>query len=232
MTAKRFLIPAAAAAALAFTALPAQAQQAAAKTGPVAVIDMAKVFANYDKFEDVRESLKNEIKTEGAKAETLAAKVQSLQAVLQAGTISQESEEYLTKAVELKNAQTNLQAEQMRISQRFMKKEAELYKEIYRDVTNMVKMWCERKGYSLVIRFKSEGVEEASQTGDILQGMNRLVVYHTPQDDITDTIIYALDKTYASTSGKPIRDQEKLAAEAQAEAAAARSAAAAPGVTR
>ncbi|QDT17495.1 OmpH family outer membrane protein [Alienimonas californiensis] len=210
MTAIRPFISAAAAAALAFSAQTGQAQQpaaATAPTGPVAVIDMAEVFANYDKFEDVRETLKAEIQAEGAKAEGLAKEVQTLQAQLQAGTIAQDSEEYLQKAVALKNKQTELQAEQMRISQRFMKKEAELYKEIYNDVTAMVKMWCERKSYSLVIRYKRDGVDEAKQTNDILQGMNRLVVYHTPQDDITDTIIYALDRSYSAKSGKPARDQ-------------------------
>ncbi|MFH5802481.1 OmpH family outer membrane protein [Alienimonas sp. DA493] len=208
MKAIRPLISAAAAAALALSAQSGLAQApAAAPTGPVAVIDMAEVFANYDKFEDVRETLKNEIKAEGAKAEALAKEVQTIQAQLQAGTIPQDSEEYLQKAVSLKNKQTELQAEQMRISQRFMKKEAELYKEIYNDVTAMVKMWCERKNYSLVIRYKRDGVDDAKQTQDILQGMNRLVVYHTPQDDITDTIIYALDRSYSAKSGKPTRDQ-------------------------
>ncbi|MEM9703024.1 MAG: hypothetical protein AAF907_11345, partial [Planctomycetota bacterium] len=106
--APRYLIPVAAAAALLGAAAPASARQAAApaKTGPVAVIDMAKVFANYDKFEDVRHRLSEEIKAEGARAEALADKIQSLQAVLQSGNISQESEEYLTKTVELKNTQT------------------------------------------------------------------------------------------------------------------------------
>ncbi|MEM9704346.1 MAG: hypothetical protein AAF907_18035, partial [Planctomycetota bacterium] len=42
---------------------------------------------------------------------------------------------------------------------------------------------------------------------EILQGMNRLVVYHAPQDDITDTIIYGLDRTYSAKSGRPPRDQ-------------------------
>ena len=232
MTATRFLIPAAAAAALTLSAPLAPAQTAAPQTGSVAVIDMAEVFANYDKFEDVRESLKTEIEAEGAKAETLAAKVKSIQEVLQSGTISQDTEEYLTKAVELKNAQTNLQAEQMRISQKFMKKEAELYKEIYDDVTGMVKMWCERKGYTLVIRYKRDGVEEGKQTGEILQGMNRLVVYHTPQDDITDTIIYALDRSYSAQSGKPARDQRKLAEEAKAAAAAQQAEAGSAAVVR
>ena len=231
MIAPRFLLPAAAAALFASTAPLAAAQSAAKPGGPVAVIDMAEVFANYDKFEDVRENLKNEIKTEGAKAEKLAKEVQAVQQVLQSGSIPQDSEEYLQKAVQLKNKQTELQAEQMRISQRFMKKEAELYKEIYSDVTKMVEMWSKRQGYSLVIRYKRDGVDAAQQTGDILQGMNRLVVYHTPQDDITDTIIYALDRTYSQKTGQPTRDQKKLAEEARKKAAQ-QAAAPGAGVTR
>ena len=223
----RPLIPAAtAAAALFLAAAPASARQAA-ETGPVAVIDMQEVFTNYDRFEDIREQLVAEIKADGAKAEAVAEEVQALQRTLAQGVYPQDSEEYLQAAVNLKNKQTELQAEQMRISQRYMKKEADLYKQIYADITGMVKRLCEARGYSLVIRYQQSGVEKAEQTGDILNSMNQRVIYHAPQDDITATIIRALDKTYAQTSGKPVRDQKAIAKQKAAEAKARTAAAAA-----
>ena len=221
----RPLIPAAtAAAALLLAAAPAAARQTA-ETGPVAVIDMLEVFANYDRFEDVREQLVAEIKADGAKSEAVAEEVQAIRATLAQGTYKQDSEDYLQLAVKLKNKETELQAEQMRLSQRYMKKEAELYKQIYDDITKMVARLCEARKYSLVIRYKQSGVEGAEQTGEILNGMNQLVIYHAPQDDITATIIKALDRTYAVTSGKPPRDQKAIAKQKAAEAKA-RSAAA------
>ena len=214
----RFLPAASVAAALLFAATAAHGKQAKRPPGRTAVIDMAEVFAQYDKFEDVRENLQTEIKAGSADAEKIAANMEAIRKTLAAGTYKQDSEEYLNRAAQLNKLQTDLKVEQTKISQKFMKKEAELYKEIYADVTGAVKMFCEFKGYTMVIRYRRSTVDDADRPGDILQGMNRLVVYTAPEDDITDSIVGYLDRTYAKTSGKPVRDQKAEAAKQTAAA--------------
>ena len=232
MTAPRLLPPAAAllaAACLAPAALGQAAKPSKAAPSRVAVIDMAEVFAQYDKFEDVRDSLEKEIEASSEKSKQLIEQMQKLQQTLQSGTYKQDSEEYVQAAANLNKLQTDLKVEQTNVSRKFMKKEAENYKQIYAEVTKAVGLFCKHRGYSMVIRYRREAEDESQAPGEILQGMNRLVVYNAPEDDITDLIVGYLDGQYAKTSGKPVRDQKALAKQNAAPAARQ---AAAPGPAR
>ena len=201
---------------------PAAAAQSKATPSRVAVIDMAEVFANYDRFEDVRKQLETEIEQNSAKSKEIVGRMQKLQQELQSGTFKQDSPEYLQRAADLNKLQTDLKVEQTTLSSKFMKKEAENYKAIYGEVTAAVKLFCEYRGYSMVIRYKQDAEAGSENPGEILQGMNKLVVYNTPEDDITDAIIAYLDKNYAKSSGKPVRDQKAAAKQTAAAAGPAR----------
>lgn len=190
---------------------PTAAAQGKAQPSRVAVIDMAEVFANYDRFEDVRKQLEGEIEASSAKSKEIIARMQGLQKELQSGTYKQDSPEYLQKAADLNKLQTDLKVEQTTLSSKFMKKEAENYKAIYGEVTAAVKLFCEYRGYSMVIRYRKDGDDASENPGEILQNMNKLVVYNAPEDDITDAIIKYLDGQYAKSSGKPVRDQRAAA---------------------
>ena len=191
----RAVLCAAAALILAPAAAPAYAQ---APGGGVALIDMAHVFQNYQKFTDQRETLKTQIEASDGKARGIVERIQKIQAELQSGTYKQDSPEFLDKAADINKLQTDLKVEQTRIQREFLKKEAEMYKEIYSEVTEVVGLYAKAKKYTLVIRYKRE--ETASeQPGEILQGMNRLVIYHQQQDDITEPCLSYLNKRYGQT---------------------------------
>ena len=221
MPAPRLTLSAAALAAACLLAPAAAAQSAPPQItkkapGRVAVIDMAEVFANYDKFEDVRKQLEAEIEASSGKSKEIIGRMQKLQQELQSGTFKQDSPEYLQRAADLNKLQTDLKVEQTTLSGKFMKKEAENYKAIYDEVQKMVKVVCERSGYTMVIRYRQDG-PQAGGPQEVLQNMNRLVVYTAPEDDITDIVIYGLDNMYSRKTGKPARDQK---AEAKKTAAA------------
>ena len=222
MPAPQTLIPAAALAAACLLAPTAAAQGAKAQPSRVAVIDMAEVFANYDKFEDVRKDLEAQIEASSAKSKQIIGQMQALQKELQSGTFKQDSPEYLQRAADLNKLQTDLKVEQTTLSTKFMKMEAENYKAIYGEVTDAVALFCKHRGYSMVIRYRKDGVEGSQGPQDILQNMNRLVVYSTPEDDITDSIIGYLDRNYSKSSGKPVRDQRAAAKTAAAPQQSAR----------
>ena len=195
----RAVLCAAAALAVSTAAAPASAQAPAASSAAgVALIDMAHVFQNYQKFTDQRESLKTQIEASDGKARGIVEKIQAIQAELQSGTYKQDSPEFMDKAADINKLQTDLKVEQTRIQREFLKKEAEMYKEIYGEVTEIVGLYAKAKKYNLVIRYKRE--ESASeQPGEILQGMNRLVIYHQEQDDITEPVLSYLNKRYGQT---------------------------------
>ena len=213
------LLFSAAALAAALLAPAAAAQGTKAAPSRVAVIDMAEVFANYDKFEDVRKQLETEIEASSGRSKELIGQMQTIQKTLQSGTYKQDSPEYVQAAADLNKLQTDLKVEQTNVSRKFMKKEAENYKAIYGEVTEAVALFCKYRGYSMVIRSRKDGVTGSENPGDILQNMNRLVVYNAPEDDITDAIIKYLDGKYSKVSGNPPRDQKAAPQTAQASAA-------------
>ena len=188
----------------------------------VAVIDMAEVFANYDRFEDDRKKLEAEIEANSGRSKEIVARMQKLQQELQSGTFKQDSPEYLQRAADLNKLQTDLKVEQTTLSSKFMKMEAENYKAIYEEVQKMVKLVAERSGYTMVIRYRQEGEQAGQGPQEILQGMNKLVVYTAPGDDITDLVIYGLDNSYARKTGKAPRDQKAAAKQTAAAAGPAR----------
>ena len=78
-------------------------------------------------------------------------------------------------------------------SREFLKKESQIYSQVYHEVEDVVKLYATQFGYTLVIRFNREDSENDSPQA-ILQNMNRQVVYYREDDDITQKILNKLNK--------------------------------------
>ncbi len=159
----------------------------------IGLIDMGRVFKEYKKFEALREDWKAELTANENKAKDMAAKVQKL---------AEQMKTYKTgddKYVELEKRQTQAAAEfesYRKNSQRMlMQKEADIYKTVYLEAMEQVDRYAKHFRYTLVMRFNSEGIE-----GEDLQklqlGLNRVIVYHREEDDLTDGIVNSLNTSY------------------------------------
>ncbi|MCX7422158.1 MAG: OmpH family outer membrane protein [Planctomycetia bacterium] len=164
----------------------------------IGLIDMGRVFKEYKKFEALREDWKAELQTNEENAKQLAGKVQKIMEEMKA--FKPGSPEY----VKLEKQQTQLAAEFesfRKNSQRtLMQKEADIYKTVYMESMEVVEKFAKHYGYTLVMRFNSENIE-----GEDLQklqiGLNRVIVYHQSEDDLTDGVIGHLNKTYDKKAG-------------------------------
>ncbi len=164
----------------------------------VGLIDMARVFKEYKKFEVIREKLKTEFEGTQKEAQAKAQQVQQLQAQMQTVTEgSPEYNQYEQKAVQLAS---ELKAFGQMTQRDMFRKEAQLYKEIYLEVEDMVGKYAQFKKFTLVLRFNSEELD-AEDPQKIISGMNRQVVFHRAEDDITDQIIKYLNDVYAKNNG-------------------------------
>jgi hypothetical protein len=88
----------------------------------------------------------------------------------------------------------------------FLEKEAKIYFDVYREVIEEVKYYCNVQGVSIVLRYNSEGVEGNEEPQKILQELNKSVVYSHPSIDITDLIVGELNRRAkgAIPAGQPI----------------------------
>ncbi len=157
----------------------------------VGLIDMAYVFKNYKKFETLREDLKVEIAESEEKAKALQTDILELQKQLK--TFQEGSTEFskvekvaVQKAADFENFRRQM-------SREFLKKESQIYLQVYNEVSRMVEKYATHFNYTLIIRFNREDLDTENPQ-QLLQGMNRQVVFYRPNEDITTPVLESLNK--------------------------------------
>jgi len=171
---------------------------ASASPTKVGLIDMAYVFKNYKKFQALRDDLKEEIQGSDQKAKSLATQIQTIQQQLQSGTLSEGSSEYAAKEKKLTELKSDFQAFREVAQRDFLRKEAEIYKTVYMEVSDAVKLYAQHYKYGVILRFNRQGVDASKNPKEVLQSMNRQVVYFQSKDDITDSVVQYLNKRYTN----------------------------------
>ena len=157
----------------------------------VGLIDMEFVFKNYKKFETLREDLKVEITQSEDQAKDMQKEIVELQQKLK--ELKEGGAEYtkleqlaVKKAAEFENFRRQM-------SREFLKKESQIYLQVYNEVSRMVEKYATHFNYTLIIRFNREDLDTENPQA-LLQGMNRQVVYYRANEDITTPVLESLNK--------------------------------------
>ena len=176
-----------------------QAQPAAAPAGPVKIglVDMARVFKEYNKFEDMRASLKAEMEVALAEAKKIAADAEKVKEELK--LLKPGSAEYIKREADLAQLSSDFETKRKLANVQYQRKEAEIFQDIYVDSVGVIKLYAEHFKYSMVMRFNSAPLDETNPQS-LANGLNKLVIYHRPQDDITDAVIDYLNRKYTPTN--------------------------------
>jgi Skp family chaperone for outer membrane proteins len=166
----------------------------------VGLIDMAHVFKHYKKFEMLREDLKLEIGESEEKAKAMQTELVAMQGNMKkliegSPEFTKAEQEIVKKAAEFENFRRAAQRD-------FLKKESQIYLQIYNETTDAVTRYASHFGYTLVIRFNREELDTENPQ-NLLQGMNRQVVYHRGEDDITLSVLDFLNRKYAIATQAP-----------------------------
>ena len=160
----------------------------------VGLIDMAYVFKNYKKFESLREDLKVEISDSEEKAKEMQKGIVELQQKMKglvegAPEYSKYEQQAVKQAAEFENFRRQM-------SREFLKKESQIYLQVYNEVSKMVEKYATHFNYTLIIRFNREDLDTENPQ-QLLQGMNRQVVYYRPNEDITTPVLESLNKKFS-----------------------------------
>lgn len=178
---------------------PAQNQPAVEMPHKVGLIDMAYVFKNYKKFEAEREDLKAEIAKTDEIAKRKAEEIKGLQAQLK--EFKEGTPDYTAAEKAFLKATTEFEAFRKSQQREFFRKESIIYKKIYLEVSDVVQKYATKFEYTLIIRFNRDDAESSENPQEIMQRMNKPVVFHRSSDDITDSVLNYLNQTYARTAG-------------------------------
>lgn len=208
LTVMKIVVALLAAAAVNF-ASPILAQDAAKPAAPpkdssphrVGLVDMAEVFQGYKKFEDMRAELQADIEKSDAEAKLMVERMQKMQqemieSKLAPGVFNTNRAKKLCSTPKV-NSKPSAAATQRKLTRR----ESEMFKVIYSDTTSMVKKYAEFAKFTVVIRFDRKDINDETAPSEAVQRMNKQVVFHRAEDDITDVVLQTLNKQYESTAG-------------------------------
>jgi len=184
---------------------PAMGQTQPAAAAPVTpvkigLVDMARVFKEYNKFEDMRASLKGEMEVALAEAKRIAADAEKIKEELK--LLKQGSAEYIKRESDLAQLSSDFETKRKLANVQYQRKEAEIFQDIYVDAVGVIKLYAEHFKFSMVMRFNSAELDKNDQAS-VVNGLNKLVIYHRPQDDITDAVIDYLNRKYTPVNPVP-----------------------------
>ncbi len=180
-----------------FTAQDARAQR---ELG-VRVIDLNYVFKNNRAFSVQRDQMK--AKLDRAEAEVQALK-QELQKLAQSVTdmpLGSPDRNRLEEEYAKRSADLSLRVQ--RDKKDFLREEARIYYNTYVGVQKEIQYYCEQNNVGLVLRFNGDEIDPASPQ-QVLQGVNKPILYASRKIDITPIIVEALDRRgghFSNTGG-------------------------------
>jgi Skp family chaperone for outer membrane proteins len=167
----------------------------------VGLIDMAHVFKNSYKFLSLTEALQKEIEAADGEAKGLVQKIQELQGQLNSGNLKPESPDYDKLVEQIAKSKAELETFKRVSQQKFLRKEADIYKSVYLDVEDAVRRYATYYKYTLVLRFDRNALENDDNPREVMNGLNRQVIHYRTQDDMTDPVLKFLNKEWEKNGG-------------------------------
>ncbi|MDA0591133.1 MAG: OmpH family outer membrane protein [Planctomycetota bacterium] len=178
------------------------AKPAAAVPVKIGLVDMARVFKEYKKFQSLRDDLKEIMETRMKEAQAIATEAKTISEEIK--LLRQGSAEFIAKESRLTELTTQFQTKQKVAQAEYVRKEAEIFEQIYVEARDVIKLYSEHFEYTLVLRFNSQPLDtQSGNPQEIANNLNKLVVYHRAQDDITDAIVEFLNRKFPAPSPKP-----------------------------
>lgn len=196
---KRTVLSVAALACLSVLAVPVMGQNTATPAKPqlkpavIGLVDMAKVFKEYKKFEDLRTVLQGEMQAKQAEAQAIAKQAQKIKEELK--LLTPGSPDFVRRESDLARLSTEFETKGKLAQAHLRRREAEIFEDVYRDAIDVVKLYAEYYGYTMVIRFNSEPLS-AENPQKLTSGLNKLVVYSKPESNITEAVYDYLNRKY------------------------------------
>jgi Skp family chaperone for outer membrane proteins len=176
------------------------------KTG---LIDMARCFKNYKKFEALRDELKQDLQKSEDRFKQMAEQIRREQGELK--QFKEGTPEYTNTENLIVKHSTQAETYRKTTQRDLVRREAQIYKTIYLEVADAVQKYARLKHYTLILRFSADELEVSENPEDVMRGLNKQVVYYRPSDDITVPIVTFLNSRYdqasrAADTGAPSRN--------------------------
>jgi len=174
------------------SALTAQAQGTAPPRPTVAIIDLSYVFKNYTKFNEMTASMKRQVEAADAQLKGRQEELKKIAEQFSSLPLGSPERNKLEEQATQMDADIKVEIATQRKD--FLRQEAQIYYNVYQEVQETIKTYCERNGILLVMRFNGEP-PDPNNPQEVMQDLNKAVVYYHRAIDITFPIKEALELT-------------------------------------
>lgn len=178
----------------------AQNQAAPARSSTkfgVAVIDIAKIFKEHVRFKQQMDQLRKQVEgvEEGLKQERDF--INNL--IEQQKQFATGSQDYKNMDDQILKRQADFNLSAAKNKKELVDKQDKLYFQVYEEINQMVKGYCEHFGVSIVLRNSNE-VPDPNDHQAVLRAINKPIVYLAPGMDITQDILTELNRGASATA--------------------------------
>ena len=164
----------------------------------VAIVDIPLIFKSHVSFGDQLGALRTE--AEKFKMDSMTAQ----QGLMEKARLLEQSLTPGTAEFKLEETALAQQAAKMEVDQKdtmrgLMQREAQLHYQTYQAIKNVIQQYCDRNDIQLVLKF-DRGQIDPAKPGSVMQKVNQAVIYHVPQNDITDLVIARVNQIASAQS--------------------------------
>jgi Skp family chaperone for outer membrane proteins len=155
----------------------------------VALVDLAHIFENHDKFKRQNEALRREVEQAERQLKTRKDELQAAADSIKA--LPKESGQAKKLEEQIAHDTAELTADVNQRKNRFFEAEAAIYYECYREIMAEVERYAKARGINLVMRFSGDPYNPADPQG-LQKELNKAVLYQEGID-ITDEILRSVN---------------------------------------
>lgn len=166
----------------------------------IGFLDMADVFKRYKKFKTALQDMRDDVASAGLKGKRMVDEARRLvEAAKRAPEGSAERREIEEELVKKHRQAEDFKREQQ---QRLVRKEADVYKTVYLEVMAVVREVANEQKLTIVFRFDRTSIADVDGKENIVKVLNRQVLFHRVENDMTDEIVERLNSKSAATKSK------------------------------
>jgi Skp family chaperone for outer membrane proteins len=178
---------------------PSRAVAQRLETAPqVAILDLAYIYNNHVRFKELNEAMRREVM---AAEEDLKGNKEDLQKMVdKLDDFRPNSPEYRDLEEEIAQRNAKLQADVSLRKKDFTVMEAKNYFTVYQEVNDAVKVYCDKHGILLVLRFNGDPID-ADNPQEVVKALNNTVLHYHKEIDITPHILAMVNKKRSPSTG-------------------------------
>ena len=170
----------------------------AAVPAVIGTVDLDAVFKGYDKVKADSEEFKSAAQVKKGELMKLQAEAQQEQEMLaKMAPGSPDAKKHEERITALK---AQHQAGMESAEREFALKEAQALATLYQEIQVMVMRIAQHRGMTYVVKVSNEPITGANPNS-VMAAMSKTVVYSDPRNDVTNDVVYHLNREYKAAGG-------------------------------